>query len=260
MYPPVAGPVRYPMTPSTPPPDRGPEPDPIVRLHRPGPGYRLAFVAIPLLLERTLIPSIASTYRTAPPRAFEPQEFRERFLGADEMATLNGFKALKKQVEWMAGRYAAKQLAKAFLRHRPPLDQVRVAYRAKGAPYFIDDSSLCLSISHSGDYAAAGMGLTPSCALGLDLELIRPESRPTLLKTAFTAREAAILRPLDDAALFQHWTAKEAYLKYIGMGFHESLKRVEIIDGAIFHDGYPVPSLSLSCHLPFPGYAFAMVT
>lgn len=241
------------MTPSTP-------PDALVRLHRPGPGYRLAFVAIPVLLEQVLEPAIESTFRTAPPRVFGPQDFRERFLGPDEMHTLNGFKALKKQVEWMAGRYAAKQLARHFRGDRPPLHRTRVAYRAKGAPYFSDDPALCLSITHSGDYAAAGMGLTPSCALGLDLELIRPESRRTLLNAAFTPREVEILRPLDDAVLFQHWTAKEAYLKYIGMGFHESLKRVEILDGAIFHDGHPVPSLNLSCHLPFAGYAFAMVS
>ena len=234
--------------------------DAVVHLHRPGPGYRLAFVAIQVLLEKVLEPAIDATYRTSPPRVFRPQDFHEPFLGADEMRTLNGFKALKKQVEWMAGRYAAKQLARHFRSDRPSLHRTRVAYRAKGAPYFSDYPALCLSISHTGDYAAAGMGLTPSCTLGLDLELIRPESRQTLLKTAFTSREVAILQSLDDTALFQHWTAKEAYLKYIGMGFHESLKRVEILDGAIFHDGRPVPSLSLSCQLPFAGYAFAMVS
>ena len=160
----------------------------------------------------------------------------------------------------MAGRYAAKQLAGQFLKHHPPLIRTQVAYRPKGAPYFRGEPTLSLSISHSGDFAVAGMGLAPACILGVDLEQIRPESRSTLLHTAFSAREVRALQCRDDATLFRCWTAKEAYLKYIGLGFHESLKRVEILDDTIFHDGCPVPSLSLATHLLFPGYAFAMVS
>jgi 4'-phosphopantetheinyl transferase len=211
-------------------------------------------------LHNVLKVAVGSAFRTAPPRVFVPQNFHECFLGSDELILLNGFKALKKQVEWIAGRYAAKQLAAHFRPHRPPLDHTRVAYRQKGAPYFSDDPALCLSISHSGNFAVAGMGLAPACLLGVDLEQIRPENRSTLLRTAFSAREVQALESRDDATLFRSWTAKEAYLKYIGLGFHESLKRVEILDDTIFHDGCPVPSLSLATHLLFPGYAFAMVS
>ena len=249
-----------PMTAPIPSFSQGPEPEALLSFRRPGPGYRLAFVSIPVLLRNVLTVAVGSAFRTAPPRVFSPRDFQEPFLGPDELATLNGFKALKKQVEWMAGRYAAKQLAAHFRPHQPPLDHTRVAYRPKGAPYFSDDPTLCLSISHSGDFAVAGMGLTPSCILGVDLEQIRPESRSTLLRTAFSAQEVQALESRDDATLFRCWTAKEAYLKYIGLGFHESLKRVEILDGAIFHDGCPVPSLSLATHLPLPSYAFAMVS
>lgn len=175
------------------------------------------------------------------------------------MTLLNRFKALKKQVEWMAGRYAAKQLARQFVNGQPSLDSTRVAYRAKGAPYLASDASLSLSISHSWDYAVAGLGLHPARMLGLDLEKIRPESRNTLLRTAFTTRETEALQSVDDEALFLRWTAKEAYLKYIGQGFHESLKRVEILDNVIFHHTRPVPSLTLHSRLPLPAYAFSMV-
>jgi 4'-phosphopantetheinyl transferase len=182
------------------------------------------------------------------------------FLAADEIERLNQFKALKKQVEWMAGRYAAKQLANHFLPDHPPLARTRVDYRTKGAPYFSANPSLSLSISHSWDYAVAGMALSPSGTLGLDLERIRRESRETLLRTAFSPREAQTLTGTDDETLFRHWTAKEAYLKYIGMGFHQPLKRIEILNGAILHDGHPVPSLTLVSCRPCPGYAFSMVS
>jgi 4'-phosphopantetheinyl transferase len=248
------------MTASIPPLNQAPEPAALLSFRRPGPGYRLAFVSIPVLLQDVLKASVGNAFRTSPPRVFAPQDFHEHFLGPDELAHLNGFKALKKQVEWMAGRYAAKQLAGRFLEHRPPLARTRVAYRPKGAPYFSDDLALCLSISHSGDFAVAGMGLTPAAILGVDIEQIRPESRSTLLRTAFSPREIQALESRDDATLFRCWTAKEAYLKYIGLGFHESLKRVEILNDTLFHDGHPVPFLSLSSHQPFPGYVFAMVS
>ena len=187
---------------------QAPEPAALLSLRRPDPGYRLAFVAIPVFLQDLLKTSVGKAFRTAPQRVFAPQDFHEHFLGPDELVHLNGFRALKKQVEWMAGRYAAKQLALRFLEHRPPLAHTRVAYRPKGAPYFSDDPALCLSISHSGDFAVAGMGLTPSAILGVDIEQIRPESRTTLLRTAFSPREIQALEARDDATFFRYWTAK----------------------------------------------------
>ena len=235
------------------------DPATLITICRPVPGYRLVFVSIPLFLERCLTIPIGGAFRTLPPLSFHARDFREPFLGSDEMITLNQFKALKKQVEWMAGRYAAKQLARQFINGQPSLESTRVAYRAKGAPYLASTPSLSLSISHSWDYAVAGLGLIPTNVLGIDLEKIRPESRDTLLRTAFTAREAGALPPEDDEGLFLRWTAKEAYLKYIGQGFHESLKRIEIMDNTIFHHARPVPFLTLHSHLPLPTYAFSMV-
>jgi 4'-phosphopantetheinyl transferase len=247
------------MTPSTLSDSPALDPAALSTICRPGPGYRLAFVSIPLFMERCLTIPISDSFRTLPPISFNARNFRESFLGPDEIATLNRFKALKKQVEWMAGRYAAKLLARQFINSHPSLDSTRVAYRAKGAPYLASAPSLSLSISHSWDYAVAGLGLNPARILGLDLEKIRPESRKTLLQTAFTAREADALSPMDDEVLFLRWTAKEAYLKYIGQGFHESLKRIEILDNTIFHHAQPVPSLTLHSHLFLPAYAFSMI-
>lgn len=235
------------------------DPATLITICRPGPGYRLGFVSIPLFLERCLTIPIGDAFRTLPPLSFHAHDFRELFLGPDEITTLNQFKALKKQIEWMAGRYAVKQLARQFTNGRPSLESTRVAYRAKGAPYLANAPSLSLSISHSWDYAVAGLGLIPANVLGIDLEKIRPESRNTLLRAAFTAREADALKHMADEDLFLRWTAKEAYLKYIGQGFHESLKRIEILDNTIFDHTRPVPSLTLCSHLPLPAYVFSMV-
>jgi 4'-phosphopantetheinyl transferase len=230
-----------------------------ITICRPGPGFRLAFLSIPLFLKQDLKRVMTEAYRTSPPLCFTTRDFREPFLSAEEMVTLNRFKALKKQVEWMAGRYAAKQLGQHFLEGQPPPADTRLSYRPKGAPYFIRDPARPLSISHAGDYAVAGLGLRPYGALGLDLEKIRSASRYTLLRAAFSEREAKVLQALDDEALFLRWTAKEAYLKTIGQGFHESLKKIEILDGTIFHGRRPVAGLTLQSGFPCPGYAFSLV-
>jgi 4'-phosphopantetheinyl transferase len=231
----------------------------LVSFAHPAPGYRLSFVSIPLFLESCLVKRVPVAYRTSPPQAFAHRDFSRGFLSADELTRVNGFKALKKQVEWMAGRFAAKALAGQFLGGRPVPDQVEVGYRPKGAPFFTMAPALSLSLSHSQDYAVAGLGRAPARTLGVDLEVIRPASRRLLLKTAFSEQEAADLRHRDDETLFKRWTAKEAYLKYIGQGFHENLKRIEIFDDTIYHHGRAVTDVALHSDLPFPGYAFSIV-
>lgn len=247
--------MTAPRPPQTPPP---PLSD-LAAFARPAPGYRLAFVSIPALLANGLATAVPSTYHSSPPRSFAQRDFRRPFLSEDELARINAFKALKKQVEWMAGRFAAKALARDVLAKHPEPEDLQVGYRPKGAPYLTAAPSLSLSLSHSCDYAVAGLGLTPDRVLGVDVEAIRPAGRRLLLKTAFSAREATRLQHQDDATLFKCWTAKEAFLKYIGQGFHENLKQVEIVNDSIYHHGRPVTDAALVSHLPIPGYAFSMV-
>ena len=99
------------MTLSAPPLSLRLDPAALISIRRPVPGYRLAFVSIPRLLETCLAISVGPSFRTAPPLVFDNDAFCESFLSPDEIGIVNGFKALKKQVEWIAGRYAVKQLA-----------------------------------------------------------------------------------------------------------------------------------------------------
>jgi 4'-phosphopantetheinyl transferase len=60
------------------------------------------------------------------------------------------------------------------------------------------------------------------------------------LKTAFTKQEIALM-PKTASAVFANWTLKEAFLKYLGLGFNESLHHVAVIDAQIFHQGQKIP-------------------
>ncbi len=56
------------------------------------------------------------------------------------------------------------------------------------------------------------------------------------MKTAFTADEIRHMPP-DARSVFRHWTLKEAFLKYLGLGFNESLHHVAVINDQIYHYG-----------------------
>ena len=167
-------------------------------------------------------------------RAFDHSLFRKAFLSDNELIRVNRFKALKKQMEWICGRFALKLLAKDILDPAMPLDQIRIDYREKGAPYLTQFPEISISLSHSGDYTAAAITRDSETALGIDIEKIGNMPNQGFMKTAFTAEEIRHM-PANARSVFRHWTLKEAYLKYLGLGFNESLHHVAVIKDQIYH-------------------------
>lgn len=169
-------------------------------------------------------------------RVFDHSLFRMPFLSNEELVRVNRFKALKKQMEWICGRFALKLLTKDILDPAMPLDQVRINYREKGAPYLTRFPEISISLSHSGDYTAAAITRDTETALGIDIEKIGNMPDQGFMKTAFTAEEIQHM-PAGARSVFRHWTLKEAFLKYLGLGFNESLHNVAVIRDQIYHCG-----------------------
>ncbi len=201
---------------------------------------------IPELIRTLISAKIPGDYQRLRPRVFSPGDFLQPFLSPEELAHLNQFKALKKQIEWSCGRYTAKRLAQDRLMPDQALDQINIQYMVQGAPYLTAFPTHCLSLSHSGIYTAAALCDTPGAVIGIDIEAVAPHPGHAFMKMAFTAAEIKNIGPCPkdadqkkeaDPALFKAWTLKEAYLKYIRMGFNESLHQVEVIDGTIYHHG-----------------------
>ena len=166
-------------------------------------------------------------------RIFDQSLFKIPFLSDDELVRVNRFKALKKQMEWLCGRFALKRLAADVLDPATPLDQVRIDYREKGAPYLFRFPEISISLSHSGDYTAAAITRDTQIALGIDIEKIGNMPDQGFIKTAFTTEEIRSM-PADARSVFRHWTLKEAFLKYLGLGFNESLHHVAVIRDQIY--------------------------
>lgn len=221
---------------------------------------QLCFLVLGDMLQRHLPQLDRNDYRRQPPIALDQAHALRALLSAEEMAQVNRFKALKRQVEWLAGRIAVKTLVVRSLKPELPPTAVQICHHAQGAPYLSCAPDIPLSISHAGGYAVAGLLPDPAQALGLDIEQMEARAVSAIRSTAFSEEERRALPSTDPDPVFRRWCLKEAFLKYIGRGFHENLTRVEILDGTIRHNGQAVPHLTLRLARPFPGHILAVIS
>jgi 4'-phosphopantetheinyl transferase len=222
-------------------------------------GVDLCFVDLDAFADAVLVPISAGPRPGPGPQPLPPEAFRAPFLGAADSAQVNAFKSFKKQREWMAGRLALGRLLTAAGLPTPDPREPLVTYGPRGAPRVTAHPELPISISHSHQWAVAGLAAAGGAPIGLDLERLPAGDLRYLVNTAFSPRERKDL-PDDPRVVVRHWTIKEAYLKFLGLGFHESLQRVEILAGRLCHDGRPVEGLRLHTEYPWPDYALALVT
>jgi 4'-phosphopantetheinyl transferase len=200
----------------------------------PQPGLTVHYIKIPAIVDLIFNTAPDPNYKTMANRFFGPNDFKTPFLSGQELATVNGFKAQKKQIEWVCGRFSLKTLANKALDPTIPLADIRVSYQEKGAPFLDAYPDIPISLSHSGDYTAVSLCQDRRTTIGIDIERIGEMPDTFFMKTAFTPREIHHM-PQTAHEIFRHWTLKEAFLKYIKMGFNENLHMVEIIGEEIFH-------------------------
>ncbi len=220
-------------------------------------GITLWVGKISRLMDRIFHSNQNRSYQTLPGRQLGPDSFALEFLSTQELVQVNGFKVQKKQVEWICGRFALKTLVKKIVCPDLPLAEIRISYREQGAPFLNAFPDLTISLSHSHDFTAVGLNQTPGGGLGIDIERIGNNPDPYFMQTAFTPREIHHMTATGPE-IFRHWTLKEAFLKYIGMGFHESLHKVEIIDNTLFYQQQE-QALTLWSKPIEEGYIFSFV-
>ncbi|MGD1917469.1 MAG: 4'-phosphopantetheinyl transferase family protein [Pleurocapsa sp.] len=154
------------------------------------------------------------------------------FLSTDEIARANKFRFPQHKRRFIAARSILRQLLSNYLNISP--NNIKFDYGDRGKPKIIESNtanSLQFNISHSQEYAL--FGFTTSNLIGVDLEYLR--EMPDAVKIAqrfFSPREFDLIKNLtpqqQSQVFFKLWTAKEAYLKAIGIGLSGSLSSVDI--------------------------------
>jgi 4'-phosphopantetheinyl transferase len=130
----------------------------------------------------------------------------------------------------------------------------RCGHPTHGRPRVAGHDEISFSVSHSGAAALVALAIG-GVTVGVDLEARRPRARlPELARRIMTPEQFDAWQPLEpDARLddfLRVWTAKEAYLKAIGLGIVTRLAEVPVAP-----DGWHIAPLTAP-----PGYVAALAT
>lgn len=164
-----------------------------------------------------------------------------RYLTASERAVYDGL-APRRRRRWLAGRVAAKDAVRAWLREQRGIEaiypqELRIDNDAAGAPKVrahITDTvpdTLHVSLSHKGSLAVAIVGEQP---VGIDIETVEPREE-SFLAMVFSAAERRLLKD-SDAEYARGWVVKEVAAKIAGTGLGGRLRDfvIEARDGDCF--------------------------
>jgi len=156
-----------------------------------------------------------------------------------EQARLATLKTEKRRMDWLLGRWTAKQLIGEVVVNQTgkklPFDSIEVRNGAMGDPVINcqlpiangqrDVSNLqsliSLSISHSNNHAFCAIVEKPEWPLGADIERVEGRSAE-FVTDYFTNEEQALVNSTSEAmrdmAVTAVWSAKEAVLKALHLG------------------------------------------
>lgn len=193
------------------------------------------------------------------------RELPEAVFSSAELETVNGFHTVKRQVEWLAGRYAAKSVVAAAVASKAAslsiadLSAIEVKPQTDGSPRVVDFDDFTISLSHAQRYAVCAITNGGSKGLGVDVEKVRPAPSPEFMDVGFTAREIEALTDQPATAVYRSWTIKEAYLKYMRRGFNENLHNVEVLDNRVIDAGVCQAHLAIVSEPVFDYYFLSTV-
>lgn len=228
------------------------------RTEQPDNTVRLCFIRIREFI-KTINRTVPENYRCEKPAVFRDSDFSIPFLSSSETERLNKFKTLKKQVEWLSGRYAVKTLVTS---ENPAVEmsEIKVSHYENGAPFLKRFPDFNISISHSGNIAAAALSIDRDLEIGIDVERIKSENLEEILSVGFSDMERKKIAGCGPEAVYRAWTVKESFMKLIRKGFGESLKRIEFIDDKIIYYGRRAGDITLYTRKVDGSYAFALIT
>ena len=153
-------------------------------------------------------------------------------LAPEELAKFDQVTETSVRRHRVVSRAAVRLILSCYLGVAPV--EVRFVTRARGKPGLLPASNpagLQFNLAHSGELALLAVGRGRS--VGVDVERIRPGWRFEEVSSGFFAPSevqhlALQPRRLRREAFYAAWCRKEAYLKGLGLGVGEHMRRVEV--------------------------------
>jgi 4'-phosphopantetheinyl transferase len=159
----------------------------------------------------------------------EVNELAFEFLHPYEQGFLETFSFQRRQHSYMLGRYAAK-LAVAHYRGISSLNEICITTGVFGQPIVRDIPNTGVTISHSGNWAAA-IAFPEEHTMGIDIECY-PGQYESVINNSMSVTELPIAdelktlqNPIGDYII---WTAREAMSKILKSGLSIPLHILEV--------------------------------
>ena len=223
------------------------------------PDIAVGIVYLPDFLNIHIVQPIGFPDTFSSPCHFDLKDFHHPWFSQAEIYILNDFKNLKRQVHWMGGRFAVKQLVLRLIDPGQAAHALEIHHEPMGAPFLPFLPQLPISIAHSGAFAVAAIGMNDACRVGVDIEACRRFDTEGVIKTAFSPREQSILEGGSLSEFYRMWTLKEAFLKLLRKGFLEDIQWVEIWGDRIFYKSQEMDQVRILSRPIGSEYIFSLV-
>lgn len=149
----------------------------------------------------------------------------KKWLSKCELIESNTYKSVMAKINFMIARVIVNLVFYAeFEKNVEKIIFKRDDYHK---PFITNNRGIHFNISHTNGYVIVGFAKRE---IGVDIEKINKSFQyKDILDICFTSREINIIND-NYFTFFKYWTAKEAYLKYIGKGLIRDLREIEILD------------------------------
>jgi 4'-phosphopantetheinyl transferase len=190
-------------------------------------------------------------------------------ISQEERDQAKRFHAQSSRVGFILGRGSLRMLLGDYIDINP--SNMQFQYSVAGKPRLINDSNdadIQFNYSQSGNLGL--ISITKDRCIGVDIEKIREDFdfKPIAMRF-FTTYELSNLFRLPEreqrSGFFRLWTAKEAYLKAIGVGLSSSLSQFDIelpnsgdVDRYSFIGKNDQTRWTIKWVFPYPGYSAAV--
>lgn len=110
---------------------------------------------------------------------------------------------------------------------------IEFGYSEHGKPYLMNYPDYHFSVSHSGNCIAFVSG---NASIGIDVEQIGDRNLD-IAKRFFTENEFEFIKNSKEpqSLFYQIWTAKEAYVKMLGVGLSKSFNSFDVLSDELKH-------------------------
>jgi len=219
----------------------------------------LLVVNLPAIVERFFPDVNVKHFTYANKIHFSRENYLATFFHDDEIAIINQFTTYKRQIEWICGRLAIKKMVEAYTNRKYNSRKIIISSKENGAPLLHAFPCWSISISHSNHYAIGAICYKNNKRIGIDIEKIDGQKSNEFLQLAFSKHEIESMQDQSPEQIYINWTIKESFLKLIEMGFHENLKRVEVINNYVYYYNQLMSNLVIKTNKIDNEYIYSLV-